>query len=64
MAGEMSNVVFLNVDGEEAEEAAEKYNISAQALLTFVFLKNGQKIADLLWLNGSMKPIHDSWLTN
>jgi hypothetical protein len=45
MTGEMSNVVFLNLDGEEAEDAAENYNISA--LLTFVFLKNGQKIADL-----------------
>ena len=41
----MSNVVFLKVDGDEAENAAEKYNTSAR--LTFVFLRNGQKIADL-----------------
>ena len=46
MAREMSNVVFLKVDGDEAEDAAEKYNISA--FLTFVFLKKGQKIADLV----------------
>ena len=45
MAGEMSNVVFLKVDGDEAEDAAKKYNTSAR--LTFVFLKNAQKIADL-----------------
>ena len=45
MAGEMSNVVFLKVDGDEAKDAAEKYNTSAP--LTFVLLKNGQKIADL-----------------
>ena len=45
MAREMSNVVFLKVDGDEAENAAEKYNTSAR--LTFVFLRNGQKIADL-----------------
>ena len=44
MAREMSNVVFLKVDGDEAENAAEKYNTSAR--LTFVFLRNGQKIAD------------------
>ena len=46
MAGEMSNVVFLKVDGDEAKDAAEKYNTSAP--LTFVFLKNGQKIADFV----------------
>ena len=45
MAREMSNVVFLKVDGDEAENAAEKYNTSARC--TFVFLRNGQKIADL-----------------
>ena len=44
MAREMSNVVFLKVDGDEAENATEKYNTSAR--LTFVFLRNGQKIAD------------------
>ena len=45
MVGEMSKVVFLKFDGDEAEDAAKKYNTSAR--LTFVFLKNGQKIADL-----------------
>ena len=45
MAGEMSNVVFLKVDVDEAEDVAQEYNISAMP--TFVFLKNGQKVKDL-----------------
>ena len=45
MAGEMSNVVFLKVDVDEAEDVAEEYNISAMP--TFIFLKNGQKVKDL-----------------
>ena len=42
MAGEMSNVVFLKVDVDEAEDVEEEYNISAMP--TFIFLKNGQKV--------------------
>ena len=42
MAGEMSNVVFLKVDVDEAEDVAQEYNISAMP--TFIFLKNGQKV--------------------
>ena len=45
MAGEMSNVVFIKVDVDEAEDVAQEYNISAMP--TFVFLKNGQKVKDL-----------------
>ena len=45
MAGEMSNVVFLKVDVDEAEDVAQEYNISAMP--TFIFLKNGQKVKDL-----------------
>ena len=49
MAGEMSNVVFLKVDVDEAEDVAQEYNISAMP--TFIFLKNGQKVADLMGAN-------------
>ena len=42
MAGEMSNVVFLKVDVDEAEDVAQEYNISAMP--TFIFLKNGTKV--------------------
>ena len=49
MAGEMSNVVFLKVDVDEAEDVKEEYNISAMP--TFIFLKNGQKVADLMGAN-------------
>ena len=49
MAGEMSNVVFLKVDVDEAEDVKEEYNISAMP--TFIFLKNGQKVANLMGAN-------------
>ena len=49
MAEEMSNVVFLKVDVEEAEDIAEEYNISG--FPTFEFLKNGQKVANLIGNN-------------
>jgi thioredoxin-like negative regulator of GroEL len=50
MAEEMSNVVFLKVDVDEAEDIlAEEYNISG--FPTFVFLKNRQKVANLIGNN-------------
>ena len=39
-----SRLCILKVD--EAEDAAQEYNIST--FPTFVFLKNGQKVADLV----------------
>ena len=42
MSNEMSNVVFLKVDVDEAEDVAQEYNISAMP--TFLFIKNGQKV--------------------
>merc|ERR1712037_853357 len=49
MAGKMDNVVFLKVDVDEAEDVAGEYNISAMP--TFVFLKDGKKIDDLMGAN-------------
>merc|ERR1712024_121953 len=49
MAGSMANVVFLKVDVDEAEDVAQEYNISAMP--TFIFLKNGAKVADLMGAN-------------
>ena len=42
MDAEMNNVVFLKVDVDEAEDAAQEYNI--QAMPTFLFIKNKQKV--------------------
>lgn len=49
MAGEMSNVVFLKVDVDENEEAAQEYNVSAMP--TFIFIKNSEKVADMMGAN-------------
>ena len=49
MAEDMSNVVFLKVDVDEAEDIDEEYNISR--LSTFVFLKKGEKVANLIGNN-------------
>ena len=49
MSGEMENVVFLKVDVDENEEAAQEYNISAMP--TFIFIKNQEKVADLMGAN-------------
>merc|ERR1712018_838112 len=49
MDAEMNNVVFLKVDVDEAEDAAQEYNI--QAMPTFLFIKNKQKVADLCGAN-------------
>ena len=46
MAGEMSNVVFLKVDVDEAEDVVEEYDISSTP--TFIFLRNGQEVAGLM----------------
>ena len=42
MSGEMSNVVFLKVDVDENEDAAQEYNISAMP--TFIFVKKEAKV--------------------
>ncbi len=47
MAGEMSNVVFLKVDVDENEEAAQEYNVSAMP--TFIFIKNSEKVRLILF---------------
>ena len=47
MDAEMNNVVFLKVDVDEAEDAAQEYNI--QAMPTFLFIKNKQKVC---WYQG------------
>merc|ERR1712190_150111 len=49
MAGKMDNVVFLKVDVDEAEAVAAEYNISAMP--TFVFIKDGKKIDELMGAN-------------
>ena len=40
--GEFSSVVFLKVDVDENEDAAQEYNITAMP--TFIFIKNEQKV--------------------
>ena len=42
MEAQMSNVKFLKVDVDEAEDVAVHYQISAMP--TFIFIKNGQKV--------------------
>jgi len=49
MSGEMSNVVFLKVDVDENEDAAQEYNISAMP--TFIFVKKEAKVADMMGAN-------------
>merc|ERR1712012_405466 len=49
MEAQMSNVKFLKVDVDEAEDVAVHYQISAMP--TFIFIKNGQKVADLMGAN-------------
>jgi len=41
--------VFFQVDVDEAEDVAAEYNITAMP--TFVFLKEGKKIDDLMGAN-------------
>ena len=42
----MPNVVFLKVDVDEAEDVAAEYSI--QAMPTFIFMKNKNKVSVLL----------------
>jgi len=49
MSTSLSNVVFLKVDVDENEEAAQEFNISAMP--TFIFLKNSNKVADMMGAN-------------
>ena len=49
MSGEMPEVVFLKVDVDENEDAAQEYNISAMP--TFIFIKKEAKVADMMGAN-------------
>merc|ERR1712029_74154 len=49
MDTEMSDVVFLKVDVDENEDAAQEYSISAMP--TFIFMKNNAKVADMMGAN-------------
>merc|ERR1712141_708126 len=56
MSEEMTNVVFLKVDVDVNEEGAEAYNVTAMP--TFIFMKNGAKITDLMGANeGKLKEL-------
>ena len=59
MDAEMNNVVFLKVDVDEAEDAAQEYNI--QAMPTFLFIKNKQKVC---WYQGLGMKIHENLSLN
>ena len=47
MSKEMADVVFLKVDVDENEDAAQEYNISAMP--TFIFIKNQAKVRSLYY---------------
>jgi len=49
MAQKMTNVVFLKVDVDDAEDVALKYDISAMP--TFKFIKNGEVVDELMGAN-------------
>jgi len=49
MDGKMPEVVFLKVDVDENEDAAQEYSISAMP--TFIFVKKEAKIADMMGAN-------------
>jgi len=49
MDGKMEEVVFLKVDVDENEDAAQEYSISAMP--TFIFVKKEAKIADMMGAN-------------
>jgi thioredoxin 1 len=51
MAEENPEVVFLKVDVDECEDLASDYNISCMP--TFLFLKNGAKVAEFSGANES-----------
>ena len=68
MSKEMADVVFLKVDVDENEDAAQEYNISAMP--TFIFIKNQAKVSSLYYMQtnrfyrfwkSSVPSIH--WLT-
>jgi len=46
---QMSNVKFLKVDVDEAEDVAAHYQISAMP--TFILIKNKQKVGDMMGAN-------------
>ena len=48
MSKEMADVVFLKVDVDENEDAAQEYNISAMP--TFIFIKNQAKVRSLYYV--------------
>ena len=49
MSKTLENVVFLKIDVDEAEDAAQEYNVSAMP--TFIFIKNNAKVAELMGAN-------------
>jgi len=51
MSKEFTDVVFVKVDVDECEELAADYNI--KAMPTFVFLKDGAKVAEFAGANAN-----------
>ena len=49
MSKSMDDVVFLKVDVDECEDISEEYKVTAMP--TFIFLKDGVKVADLMGAN-------------
>lgn len=49
MSKVMTNVVFLKVDVDENEDAASEYSITAMP--TFVFIRGGEKVTDMMGAN-------------
>mmetsp|Transcript_76071 Transcript_76071/g.114534 ORF Transcript_76071/g.114534 Transcript_76071/m.114534 type:complete len:105 (+) Transcript_76071:48-362(+) len=55
LAGEETGVVFMKIDVDELETVAAKYEVSAMP--TFLFFKNGAKVAEVV--GASMKNIKE-----
>jgi len=49
MSTSMTDVVFLKVDVDEAEDVAGNYNVTAMP--TFMFFKKGEKVDELMGAN-------------
>ena len=60
MSKEMADVVFLKVDVDENEDAAQEYNISAMP--TFIFIKNQAKVSSFYFMQTNRFTFENFWI--